>query len=108
MRLIVIALTLVSATLAGTTVYFARELELERERSRAVAPPHRKRHLPGKPQLRLPAAAPSVANPTATSPPRPKESEEADVKKMQIDVSRRTLEMLTDPTQREGCCWNRK
>jgi len=108
MRPIVIALTLVSATFAGTTVYFARELELERERSRAVAPPHAQTPPAGQAQLRLPAAAPSVANLTATSPLAQSESGEADAKNMQIEESRRTLKMLTDPTQREGMLLEQK
>ena len=56
MRIIVIALTLVSAALAGTTVYFARELQLERERSRAVAATScANADLPSKPSVRLPS-----------------------------------------------------
>jgi hypothetical protein len=107
MRIIVIALTLVSATLAGTTVYFARELQLERERSHAVAAPIAQ--TPPAPQAQLPLpSAPPVAHQTITPPLAHAESKEADEKNMQIEASRRTLKMLSDPTRREGMLLEQK
>jgi hypothetical protein len=99
MRIIVIALTLVSASLAGTTMYFARELRLERERSHALAATYTPTPPAQQAQLRLPAA-PSVAQQAVTPPLAHTEGEEADAKNVQIELSRRTLKMLADPTQR--------
>jgi len=107
MRIIVIALTLVSATLAGTTVYFARELQLERERSHAVTAPVAQ--TPPAPQASpLSATAPLVAHQTFTPPLAHAESKEADEKNMQVEASQRTLKMLSDPTQREGMLLEQK
>ena len=107
MRIIVIALTLVSATLAGTTVYFARELQLERGRSHAVAAPIAQ--TPPAPQAQLPLpSAPPVVQQTFTPPLAQAESKEADEKNMQVELSRRTLKMLTDPAQREGMLLEQK
>jgi hypothetical protein len=108
MRIIVIALTLVSASLAGTTVYFARELARERERSHAVAATYTQAPPAQQAQLRLPAAAPSVAQKAVTSPLAHTVSEEVDAKNVQIELSRRTLKMLADPTQREGMLLEQK
>ena len=109
MRVIVIALTLVSATLAGTTLYFARELALERERSHAVATTTYTQTPPAlQAQLRVPAVAPSVAQQAATPPLAHTESEEAEAKNMQIELSRRTLKMLADPAQREDMLLEQK
>jgi hypothetical protein len=108
MRIIVIALTAVSATLAGTTVYFARELKLERERSQAPAASYSQTPPAQQAQLRLPAAAPSVSQQAVRPPLAHTESEEADAKNVQIELSRRTLKMLADPTQREGMLLEQK
>jgi hypothetical protein len=107
MRIIVIALTLVSATLAGTTVYFARELQLERERSHAQVAPVAQ--MPPAPQAQSPLpSAPPVMHQTVTPPLAHAGSMEADEKNMQVELSRRTLKMLTDPTQREGMLLEQK
>jgi len=108
MRIIVIALTLVSAALAGTTVYFARELQLERDRSRAVAATYAQTPPAQQDQVRLPAAAPPVAHQAVTPSLTHAGSKEADAKNMQVEMSRRTLKMLTDPTQREGMLLEQK
>jgi hypothetical protein len=108
MRIIVIALTLIAATLAGTTAYFARELQLERERSRAVATSLAQTKPVGLSQLHLPASAPPIAHQTVTPSLAHAGSEEADARNMQIELSRRTLKMLTDPTQREGMLLEQK
>jgi len=107
MRVIVIALTLVSAALAGTTLYFARELELERGRSLALAATYTQPQPAQQAQLRLPAA-PSVAQQAVTLPLVHTENEEADAKRVQIELSRRTLKMLADPTQRESMLLEQK
>ena len=102
MRLVVIALTLVSVTLAGTTVYFARELQIERERPHAPADPVAQAPPDLPTALPLPAAAPAVAHQAVPASVAVAENEEGDVKKMQLEQSRRVLRMLADPAQREG------
>jgi hypothetical protein len=104
MRILVVALTLISVTFAGTTYYFARELQLERERPRAVpttvartgsvfsAQPSQFRSMPAQ----------TTAQAASTPPSANVAGVEADMEKMNREQSRRTLKMIEDPEQREG------
>lgn len=108
MRIVVIALTGLSLTLAGTTVYFARELELERERPRASSMPVVQAPAVPYAQRASTTAAPPSARPPVPPPSNHAMSEEVDVKTVQADASRKTLKMLADPAQREGMLLEQK
>jgi len=101
--MIVLALAVLSVTFAGTTVYFARELRLERERTHAMpaAVAQTAPAMPGefsRPRTTLtPAPQRAITPQTASS-----ENDEARASKFQADHSRRVLRMLEDPEQREG------
>jgi hypothetical protein len=104
MRSLVIALSLTSATFAATTVYFARELQLERERPLA-APATKARAPPASAQVLQPQITPQAA---ATTPPPSHavpsatvESEEDRRKKFQAEHHRKTIQALEDPRRRE-------
>lgn len=104
MRMLVLALTVIAVTFAGTTWHFARELELERERSRA-APSAVVHAAPvfSTPSSPLRTAPPSTVAQRAASPTSPiAESDEARINKIQLEQGRRILKMLDDPEQREG------
>jgi hypothetical protein len=104
MRILVIALALISATFAGTTLYLVRELQLERERPRdtptivAQAAPIFPTQ-PSRPRSTMPQSAVQKASASSSANA---ESEEARVEKMNLEQSRRTLKMIEDPEQREG------
>jgi len=102
MRILVIALALISVTLAGTTVYFARELRLEQERTPAI--PIVAQAVPTMPgQFSRPRATPLPAGPRASTPQSVnKEIQESPPGKLQADHSRRVLRMLENPEEREG------
>lgn len=103
MRIVVVALTLISVTFAGTTVYFARELKLERERSRAMPVPVAQTAPALSTRFSRPADTPLATAPRTITPPSANsESEEARSNKMQIEQSRRIVKMIEDPEQREG------
>lgn len=101
MRLVVIALTLVSVTLAGTTVYFARELQLERDRPHVtpVALAQTKPAIPAR--SLLPAAVPRAATQPASNSSSTVGGNEEGARRMQAEQSRRILKVLADPAQRE-------
>jgi len=101
MRIIVIALTLVSATLAGTTVYFARELQLERERPHATPAPVTQINPATPARLSLPAAAPRATTKPANDSPSAVAGNEEDMSRAQAQEGRRILKALADPEQRE-------
>jgi hypothetical protein len=102
MRIIVVALTLLSATLAGTTVYFARELELERERPRDAAVPVAR----ANPFTPAPASRPAITAraivPEGASPVVAAGDQEEQARKFEADQARRVLKILADPERREG------
>jgi hypothetical protein len=110
MRLIVPALAVISVTFAGTTLYFAHELELERERSRATPAAVVRTAAVNPSTAVIPAQSSAVraAPPSPAAPPAlasqstVAESEEDRMKRLQVEQSRRTLKMLEDPEQREG------
>jgi len=108
MRLIVIALTVISLALAGTTAYFARELQLERERPGALTARVAQAPTVRQAQWSSPTAAPPSARPPVPPPSTHAMSEEVDVKSVQAEASRRTLKMLADPAQREGMLLEQK
>lgn len=115
MRKLVLALALTSAAFAGSTVYFARELSLERER--AVAAPALA--AAGAPSQAFaatpPAAGPASSQAGATTPDDRKFNvrflsepsanaraiSEADIRKAQTEYSSKLLAQLADPEQRE-------
>jgi len=104
MRILVVVLALISVALAGTTLYFARELQLERERPRATpASVAQARPAFSTQTSQLRSASPQAADQRTSAPPTAStEGEEARMDKMQLEQSRRTLKMLEDPEQREG------
>jgi hypothetical protein len=103
MRILVPALALIAVTFAGTTWYFAHELELERERSRAIPPvAHVAPVFPTQPSRPPVTASTKTAQPTVNPPTAVAENEEDRINKVQLEQGRRTLKMLEDPEQREG------
>jgi hypothetical protein len=113
MRKLVIALTLTSLAFAGSTVYFAHQLSVERERLAAIPLPAGSVPTASKVPSPAPAAAAgqTVAKPAGNPPAQAPEFSgntvngqpisEADIKKMQAEYSRRFLERLADPERHE-------
>ncbi len=105
MRTIVIALSLISVTLAGTTAHFARELQLERQRPRTTAAVMTQAP-PLSTQVARTRTTPPVASTTPPPPAPPPtagvESEEERVKRLQADHHRKAIKAFEDPRQREG------
>jgi hypothetical protein len=102
MRILVVVLALISVTLAGTTVYFARELRLERELTPAM--PVVAQAAPAMPgQFSRPRVTPLPIGPRANTPQSVNtEAQESPPGKLQTDHSRRVLRMLENPEEREG------
>jgi hypothetical protein len=118
MRAWLIGLAITSATFAGTTVYFARELSLERERT-ASAPVSVASSLSGIVDPIQPGPGTAPPSPEQTEPvmagsgsvppvTRAHPMSEADIKKMQADYSRRFLAQIADPQQREDMVSERR
>jgi len=101
MRSLVVVLTIVSATFAGTTVYFARELQIEKERTR-VAPADLpvKSVVPAHPVSVV--VAPPLPQSRLPSPPGDQDVYAPNNQKMIAEQARRTLKTLADPEQRES------
>ena len=105
MRLIIVVLSVISVTFAGTTVYLALELQAERERPLVASAPAPVPHVtPAMPaqvsQLR--AAPPPATRQAAAAPPANVESEEARMKKARLESSRSLINALDDPQRREA------
>ena len=103
MRPIVVTLVFVSATFASTTVYFARELHLERERPRANPTTAAKGGFVVPAHTALPSTgAGLVPQPEVKASAASAGTEENYFGLLETEQAHRVLRILADPEQREG------
>jgi hypothetical protein len=98
MRPVVVLLSIVSVTFAGTTMYLARELQLERARPHAAPVAQVIAAAP----IHAPAATASRLTKQKSADASPRESFEDYNRRMQAEQARRLLNSLADPELREG------
>jgi hypothetical protein len=116
MRIVILALVLTSATLAGTTVYYARQLSLERARntslpavpSMATAPVPARVHAAPAPDARGAATPVTAAPADASAAALPQPMSEAQIKAMQASHARHFLAQIEDPQARVDLIAERK
>jgi len=109
MRHLVVVLAIVSATLAGTTVYFARELQLERERPKAALLPMTvvTSVVPARTTTAGGPHAPQLVQQVPKAPVVT-ETEKQQLRKLHAEQAGRILKTLGDPEQREGMLFEYK